>query len=341
MSHLLVVGDSGPHGVPFFQRVWSKVFDQCQVRGGIEARLATSKDSPLEDFEWLSGKASNLPPLLPKPFQSPAYRKREFSDALDQALFEYDVCAVLSAAPSSSTEVIIRALTASDVPLILAVDSTTLLYRQERLRSEGVNLSRLRPCVLQLVADNGQQASAIYAALQGIRTQHGNGQKVCVWAPDRTHPYVDDLCRQLRKRADTPSADLPLDINTRLEIERETLAAVYVGYSYEEVDQQMKTNSTLPFLIADGVARDKCHAWRDRIARTGETFFFQPTLLFEDCAALAYNACLEALEWRAAPARTYSESVRASLEEGHCRFTAEGANSSAGYAPLGYRELTT
>lgn len=203
-------------------------------------------------------------------------------------------------------------------------------------------LARSRPPLLQLVADNAQQASAIYGALQSIRSQNNGRNKVLLWTPDDSDPYVVDLVEELMKRSDTPSADLPLDqIVGGVElIQRRSVsdpvAIVYVGYDARELDEALKSQTDIPFLVADGVRREDSEVSKNRELRRAQTLFFEPTVLFEVCAAQAYDACVRALGSWQEEARTYAEAVRQELTRKKHRFTSEGANRSGGFVPVGY-----
>lgn len=378
---ILVVGDESTRGKPFFERVWARVLERCtneantrnlpELPETIAAQMKPpegagggSTDRPsaaaggngstgrsfrqheyAESARWLEGYADRLPPLLPKPLLVHAAHDEVFAREIEDRLWKWDVWAVLSAAPSNATERLVKSLVPTGIPLLLAVDSTTLGHRQDRLQHRGVDFSRARPPLLQLVADNAQQASAIYAALQGIRSRDNGRTKVFLWAPDDSDPYVDDLVDELVDRSDTPSADLPIDriVGGRQFIKRrsvgEAVAIVYVGYDAKELDRALKAQPTVPFLVADGVRREDSEVSRDRSIRRAQTLFFEPTVLFEVCAAQAYEACAKALgTWREEGTRSYAEAVRKELTRRKHRFTSDGANRSGGFVPVGYEE---
>lgn len=340
---ILVVGDQTTRGRPFFDTVWQEIWRRCT--GEAEAVSVTEppsgdagQDIYVEQAESLDRHCDHLPPLLPKPFLAPASHEEAFARRFQECLCRWDVWAVLSAAPSNATERLVKSLVPSGIPLLLAVDSTTMGHRQERLQALGVDFSRSRPPLLQLVADNAQQASAIYAALQGIRSQSNGGNKVWLWAPDDKDPYVNDLGDELLKRGDTPSADLPIDRIVRLDLISihaiETLAIIYVGYDPERLDQALNEHRRIPFLVADGVRREDSQV----SPRPARTLFFEPTVLFEVCAAQAYDACSSVLSTWHVESRTFAEAVRRELTRKKYRFTTEGANTSAGFVPVGLME---
>jgi hypothetical protein len=348
---LLVVGEESPRGQKFFDKAWDKVLRSCAEIAGAQDSLLppeTSVDRAglrdhLRDDAWLDEHVNELPRLLPRPLLTPTYQREEFAEELEKELCRRDVWAVVSAAPSNATETLIKKLVPTGIPLLLAVDSTTLAYRQAALAPLGVHFAKFRPPLLQLVADNAQQASAMYAALQGMRTQGNGGRKVWLWDPAGDDPYISDLGEELLRRGDTDSPDLSIDRIERVaSLSRrdigETLAIVYVGYEVSVLDEALKDYTEIPFLIADGVSRDDSQISKDRSKRHARTAFFEPTTWFENCARRAYMACLQAMgDWQGR-ARSYPEAVRDALVRQGCRFTVEGANTAASFVPVGYRE---
>lgn len=332
--YALIVGDSGNRGKKFFDAIWGKVFRECCAAAELET-IEGITDNLQESNAFLEVHSASFPNLLPRAFAASAYRARDFERILEAELSKVDVGAVISAAPSSATDVLIRLLAPSGIPLLLTVDSTTLLYRQTKLSPFRVDFARHRPLVLQLVADNSQQASAIYGTLLALPRRRGTREKVILWTPNEHQAYVDDLCRELRDLASTPTVDLSLDTVVHLQdvTVDDIFAVVYVGYSTGELNRALGEHK-IPFLIADGVPKSECTAWTDRSKWEAVTLFFEPTVRFDECAWHAYEACNDALI--ATDGRTFGEAVRNQLLVRGYRFTSEGANAAAGYVPIGH-----
>lgn len=263
---VLVVGDFRIRHTPFASRAWARVKDTYdrigQGFGNVEDEPEGTEPLDALPQGVRSDNRYDARTLLPVAVSDEdSADSKSFVTRLYTCFRRLDVHAVISCGTASATRGLLEALDASDVPVVITIDTTigtVLMAATPQAPSVGGGASwELRSNILRLIPSNEQQAQAIVTKAKRL-VEKREDKNVWLFADPTQDLYVDDLAQAIRAQLEVdPSIPLsmPLVVDlTRIRKEQDPVVVV-VGY-YEALEKVHASCRGGSIIASDGCYND-------------------------------------------------------------------------------------